>query len=749
MGFLLEGKDAMRRTWAWTAVAGVLVACCLAWWLAGDRGSEAARPQAHRSVASPSSAADGASALSSSSHVVEPALGADRESVAELATDVPSQSKEQAKLVVLALAKETRAPLAGIRIWIVLAPSAPASEFQAADVSPAVGDEGVLTDAEGRAEIAVPPDVALRVLAGDRSDRRARENRALEPLARGETREVELLLAISGDVHFVGRVVADESGAPLADAWVTTGAAEDLIALRPDPLAASVAGTATSFPAGPDGVFEVGGRSWENDAARIDAPGRAWILVELVAGHETRANAFEVRLQRSAALEILALGPARTPLAGARIRLSAKSYQVTRSLSAFGLALFDAVRWEAHCDLAGRARLEGLPPEVPFLLEAAASDADPLGVAAEPLPLQPGEIRTLEIQIGAGASVAGRMQRSDGTPVPGAEIWMQPWIGESSALFVFSAEDEVRTASTREGGDFSFADVPDGEWVLAPNPHGQVTAKPERVAVLDGLADRAPVLTAHDLFIAGKVVDADGLATSAHVMAVGKDGMRPLEPTDDGGLFSLGPLAPGTYFVQAMELRNPRARSARVEAQAGASDVVLELEAGGCLAGRVLDAGGSGVEAQVTVAPSRNASGQAGGISIASTAPDGTFRFEGLPPGSYCIAASTSGGECGLVADLALANEQRIEDLVLRVQPGGRMRVRYGGPDEVAQILVHSGTAVVALDGVERGTTKTWVVPEGTLQIECTERKGAEFVTREHEVTVLPGALAEVEFAPE
>jgi hypothetical protein len=77
------------------------------------------------------------------------------------------------------------------------------------------------------------------------------------------------------------------------------------------------------------------------------------------------------------------------------------------------------------------------------------------------------------------------------------------------------------------------------------------------------------------------------------------------------------------------------------------------------------------------------------------------------------------------------------------------LRLRYDGPDEVAQVRIYQGSVVVAMDGVERGTTKTWVVPAGTLQVLCAEGIGKQSLEREQEVTVDTGALAEVEFGPQ
>jgi hypothetical protein len=182
-----------------------------------------------------------------------------------------------------------------------------------------------------------------------------------------------------------------------------------------------------------------------------------------------------------------------------------------------------------------------------------------------------------------------------------------------------------------------------------------------------------------------------------------------------------------------------------IQLAAGASDVTLTLLKGGRIAGRVSDADNQGVAAEVILAPQLDESDPGYGGSIGPTDADGSFHREGLAPGVYCVAASTSGGACGVAKGLRLEEGARIEDLAVHVRPGGRLRVRYDGPEDVVQVRVCDGMAVVALDGVERGTAKTWVVPEGSLQVRCTEGFGATRRVHMKDVTVTVGALTDVQ----
>jgi hypothetical protein len=186
-----------------------------------------------------------------------------------------------------------------------------------------------------------------------------------------------------------------------------------------------------------------------------------------------------------------------------------------------------------------------------------------------------------------------------------------------------------------------------------------------------------------------------------------------------------------------------------VEVHAGASDVQLRLRIGGRIRGRVIDAvTGEGVEAHVVVGPQRGDSQPGFGGALGSSSSDGTFDFQGLAPGTYSLAASTTGGACGIAADLRLEDGTQL-DIEVRVQPGARLRLRYDGPQEVAQIHAYLGSVVVAMDGVERGTKHMFVVPPGTLQIVWSEHDGTQSVAHEQEVTVALGELAELQLGSE
>jgi len=746
----------MRKWIAFVALVAV-AACAGVWLLQRERQADAALPVARVAASVPAGSAT--PNLAEPATPIPPLVAASaedqREVVAPAPTDPSPTDTSQATLSVFARSKESVAPLADVRLLVWPDPPEEGFSIAGGTTSSASFGTSPVTDASGRAQITVPPGRKFVLVAHQDDNLGAPVRQAIEPLAPGESREIEVLLATEADLHFVGRVVEDSTGAALAGAWVTCGDAEDLIGLSFDPSSplADLARPGMDlrrFEVDGEGCFELDARSWKDQVVRVDAEGHAWALVELAAGHATRSNAFEVRLARTAQLEVLALGPGRLPLAGARLRLSTESYEVSQSLSSslssVGLYMLEPVRWSLQTAEDGRARFDAVPPRVNLRLAAAAPDSTTYRVVAEPPPLEPGEVHTLEIAVGAGARILGTMLLANGQPVSGAEIWMRPWKGPFSAYFSTHQKDEVRTSRTNADGRFVFEDVPDGEWVLAPKPEGAHAAEPERVSIADGLVDREVVMTAfEDLFIRGTVLDPDGKPATALVIAFGS---HPMDArSDKQGRYSLGPLAPGKYTVQAMGVGASNARSQPMEVQAGASELTLTLRLGGCIAGKVVDAStGEVTEAKITVAPQRDSSEVLWGGTIGSANSEGAFAFEGLDPGVYSVSASTSGGACAVARDLRLDSGTRIEDVVLRVRRGGRLRVRYEGPESVVQIRVYDGVAVVALDGIERGTASTWVVTAGKLVVHCTEGIGDERRAQEQEVTVEADQLAEVVF---
>jgi hypothetical protein len=162
-----------------------------------------------------------------------------------------------------------------------------------------------------------------------------------------------------------------------------------------------------------------------------------------------------------------------------------------------------------------------------------------------------------------------------------------------------------------------------------------------------------------------------------------------------------------------------------VEASAGDEGVVLRLEAGGSLEGTILDGStGEGCAGRVTLAPC-DSPDQRWWASDARE--DGAFRVEGLPPGTYCLAARASGERVGVLRGVSVRAGSETAGLVIALAPGAALRLKYAGKDGYLQYRIVSDGVTVAGDGVPAGATSATAVPAGRLVVECRwPRAGSE-----------------------
>jgi hypothetical protein len=737
----------MRGSWIAAGFAGLALVSALAW--LASRGSPSAP------VASPSARPDSKVATETSPTLPEPStvtsdVEAARASVpAERAPAAATPSTSVATLFVTVLAKEDGAPLEGI--WVLLGPEPPEKDLGAFSTSPENSNRWI-TDASGRIEASVPAERKVRLMT--RSERAPAETLAIEPLAIGEIRAVELRLATQPDLHFVARVVSDEDGS-VPVAWANVGTIEELF-LNAEQGAAMLSKTpqeleeyarAHNVPVDSEGFFEVDVSSWQDRAARVGALRHAAQLVPFTEGHETRATALEVRLLRSAMLDVFVLDAARAPLMDVRVRLVARAHQfLAPSQTTLGLSYSMkevVLETGGRTNAAGYERFENLPPRVAFSVRATPKSG-PTQIQAEELVLEPGETRALEITIRSGGVLAGWLRKQDGSPVPDGEIWLKAR-GELRYL-AFEAHEgnQVRKTRTDAHGHFQFAKVTDGAWIVGSAPVQSRAPSVVEVLVQDGAAERDVILTAYDeLYVRGVVLDPNGRPCAARVVASLDEPTGPVTAKADAqGAFSLGPLAPGSYELVASagyKADNLLANSLPLAVTAGDSNVTLQLRSGCSVAGQVVDAAKrTAVQADVTIR-------QVGGdlALMSSTSKSGQFQFGALEPGVYDLIAITPGGGCAVRPGLRLDAGQRSDALELAVEPGGRLRVHYDGSAESAEIRIeHQGVCVV-WGSVSRGASRDWFVPAGTNVVHCTSEP-SQADTREVQAT--SGKLVEVRF---
>ena len=323
-------------------------------------------------------------------------------------------------------------------------------------------------------------------------------------------------------------------------------------------------------------------------------------------------------------------------------------------------------------------------------------------------------------------------------------------------ISAYEGDQRVATANSDAQGRFAFEKLSPGSWRLAPAaksraPGADVAADEiapvaTLVEILAGEATHEVELVVHrGLTITGSVLDPDGTP----VARAGVQGFAPQTyvgaNSKEDGTFVLGPLPTGSFLLSAESYGSGFASSEHVRADVGASGVVLRLRRGGKLAGRVVDAkSGEGVVAQISVSIPADPMSM---VYLPTSKPDGSFGLSGLLPGAYALCAAAADGRVGSLRGVELAAGGDLHDLVIQLQPGARLRVRYVGALDFCSARVVQDGVVFATDGVEKGTSKTFSAPVGSVTVVC--RLGGNGKELVRELTLRAGEEQELVFKDE
>ncbi len=671
----------------------VLVLAALAVWLAFGRSPEAVVPIApapavERAAPTREPAPSDADVAAPA---VEPATRTDAAAPSEPAATT------RAHLAVRVVTRETRKPLESARVGLGL----PVAGDRTREVDRTTGTLGeiVWTDADGRAAFDVEPgtDFRLAVRGGDTVARNATS--IVPALTAGETRDVVVELEFDPDLVFFGRVLDGASRAPIAGASIS---GEEGRAPESD------RGTTDA-----SGLFRVEMRTWTTVGLRVAAKGYGARWVGPSAGHATADTALEILLERGATLRVEVLGADRAPLADAAVRVEAWIAEMASGAQNSNRYL-EALSWSAPTGSDGMAVLADLPPGAQ-LRGSVRRGNTVIRTEADPFVLTAGEDRKLTWVLGQGGEIRGVVREQDGTPVPKFEVWLQRATTDGPTyLRPYDESRARRVAKTDADGAFRFADVATGGWWVGPRNSGPVRTDPAvepaplgEYVVMTGGRVELDVRLVRGLVIRGRIVGDDGSTPARGQVMVS----RPAEQMyidarpENSETFVVGPLVPGRWTLEANSGADG-ASSGPVEAEAGATDVVLRLRKNGTVRVRVLDAAGLPVASIPVLA------GGAERTSLGNSDAQGLVTFVGMKPGALYASASAPDGRWAHRAGLAIESGGTLDvDLVL--EQGVRARVRCGTSGKPARIRVERDGAVLAFVDANAGGSAEFTLPVG------------------------------------
>jgi protocatechuate 3,4-dioxygenase beta subunit len=336
--------------------------------------------------------------------------------------------------------------------------------------------------------------------------------------------------------------------------------------------------------------------------------------LDVVAGREL--SGLEIVLERGASIEGRVVAPDGSGAPGAQVStpLAAALLHHRRD---------GEIRVEADAD--GRYLLSGLPPGP----RSITADRRGFARAVGSLDVRPGA-NHLDLQLGEGFAVTGRVFGDDGEPLPGVEV----------ALVARDAEATLRQAVSDESGAFGFAGVDAGPYLLRAQKEGWASPVPRPLEVAGAPVGDLEVRLDRGGTVTGRILGLSPAAMAGVDLSASGNGNVQQGQVDGLGEYRISGLAPGTWSISARAGARHSATQITVPAAGAEVQLDLHLEGGLTLSGH-LRRGGRPVPGATLLAMGVDAPDDAS--ARAETDGEGAFRFAELPPGTYTLTALASG----------------------------------------------------------------------------------------------------------
>jgi len=292
----------------------------------------------------------------------------------------------------------------------------------------------------------------------------------------------------------------------------------------------------------------------------------------------------------------------------------------------------------------------------------------------------PPEGTEVELVFPVGHEVSGRVVGPEDEPVPGALVRLEPATEQPEG------EISPRSGLTNRSGEFGFSDVPPGGYRLLARREGltmgpaapvvEVASGPVRslrLTLLPGGVIIGEVLGLEPGEAGKLVVEARGPGPACHGEVSGP------------GSYRFEGLRAGEWLVTAEVRGTARRGQGRVRLRESDGETRLDLELGEGLSvtGRVRENGEPLVDAAV------NLFGPTGDrVATVRTDRSGSFRVEGLEPGTHGFEVVSFGRQLRHTQTLTVERDQQIDIDLATGSLAGRVVDAAGSPVPRAQVLL-------------------------------------------------------------
>jgi hypothetical protein len=438
-----------------------------------------------------------------------------------------------------------------------------------------------------------------------------------------------------------GRVLASDSGRPLAGAKVVVAIDAPLPADLPEDATRNVARSDAQ------GRFRLEGIGSSPFTLSARAPGHA-----IGERRDVKAGAVvDVVLFPGSTLRGMVRDDDGRPVSGALVRAEADRF-------------WGKEPPPERTDPEGRFEMAGVTPGEYEVVARLGGRAPAFGRVV----VEPEAEATVSLLLSAGGFVRGRVVDELGRPLRG-----RVWVDVVDDHGLSASMGDLMTTESKDDGTFALGPVPIGGLGLAASAPRRATrrfhalvAAPRRTVDLGDVALEAGLqIRGHVRAREGRVLP--GATLTARSEASG--GGRSVEGNADAkGAFALDGLEAGWYRVT---IAAPEYARTQVRVAAGGEPLDIVLEAAGVISGRVVDAQGRPVHDGSVNAKARDAKLDARPQESEADPADGSFKIEGLAGGAYDLEARASGHAPALLANVSVVAGRTTAVGTLTLSRGG------------------------------------------------------------------------------